>query len=83
MRRGSVTEGMHQKAKLRLGFLIRKPEHLEHAFLKAFVVNTDAATANFHAIDYQIVGMAFTLPGSVFSKAISSGLGLVKGWCIA
>ena len=57
MWRGSVAECIHQKAKLRFGFLFAKTEKGKHFFLDFTIVNTNRSTSNFIAIKDQVIGI--------------------------
>lgn len=58
VRGGSVFEGIHQKAELLPGFFFAEAQELKHFVLKCFVENSYGASADFVAIEYQIVGIS-------------------------
>jgi hypothetical protein len=57
MRRRSVLQGVKQEAELGLLFFRANIERLENGFLNFGFVNTHRATADFPAIECQIVGL--------------------------
>ena len=83
--RCAVGEGIHQEAELGSGALVGEAEGVEHLVLQHAVMDTDGAATHFMpfmTMSYALARMSPQRLGSS-SKASSSGLGAVKGWCMA
>ena len=56
VRRGAVGQGFQQEAELLLGFGLADAEQRKDFFLHVGAVDTDAAAAEFHAVEHHVVG---------------------------
>ena len=57
MRRRAETQSLEQKPKFVLSFRRRNLQHVENLLLRRGIVNTNAATADFRAVQNQVVGL--------------------------
>src|SRR3712207_5763955 len=56
MRRRTILKRIHKEAKLSLGTLLSKAQHLEHTLLQIRVMNSQRTTTNFYSIANKVIG---------------------------
>ena len=66
-------QGVQEEAKLFARFFFADAQGFEHRRLDFGVVDTNGATADFDAVEHQVVAQALTGAGSLFSSSTCSG----------
>ena len=79
MRRSAVLKGIHQKSELLLGLFGAETQKLEHAGLKAPVVNPNGSAADFVSVEHNVVGVGPHRARVGFKKGNVFGLGACEG----
>ena len=79
MRRRSVLKCIHQKSKLRLGLFGAESQKLQHAGLKAPVVNPNGSAPDFVSVEHNVVGVGPHRARVGFKKGNVFGLGAREG----
>ena len=81
MRGCSVLEGVDEEAELALCFLVSDSDDLEHTFLILWIIDTNAAAAEFSTVEHKVVGVGaylkdvFRLVGVVVLQMLRLGCG--------
>ena len=81
MRRRAKTQCAQQMAEERLSIFRADAERFEHFLLQFWLVNSNAAAADLHAVEHDVIGLGTNLRKNFFASnsGMSAVFGRVKG----
>ncbi len=68
VRRSAVLQGFQQEAELGPGFFVGDVQGVENRFLRFLAMDTDAAPADFIAVQHDVIGAGPDVPGPLLQK---------------